>query len=103
MINISKFKGINKTLFFCIKNLYFFHYNNKQILEDLQTEAANSTSVDVNLSLGQVIRNRKQQLTARMMGNSDVKDAMLFWMDQWEEMDSGGSLDQLSVPGIHGN
>jgi hypothetical protein len=48
-----------------------------QVLEDLQTEANESLTTDVTQSLGDLVRRRTPGVKVTMLGQNELKDAML--------------------------
>ncbi|XP_025095740.1 peroxisomal N(1)-acetyl-spermine/spermidine oxidase-like [Pomacea canaliculata] len=74
-------------------------------LEDLTMEANRvydkGEANDITVSMGDYFRQHYPTLFDGIPANEDLKKSMIRWFEAWHILDSGGTVDQLSLPG-HG-
>ncbi|XP_076449085.1 spermine oxidase-like [Babylonia areolata] len=76
---------------------------NLQVLEDIQDASIEvprkESAQDVSVSVGHLYRGMYPACRHSMQGSEGLKTAMFRWLETWECQDSGGTVDQLSLPG----
>nr|KAG5695798.1 hypothetical protein BaRGS_013396 [Batillaria attramentaria] len=73
---------------------------NLRALEELNNKArSEGVASDVMVSLGDFFRDRYTDVMSTTPGEDWVKGSMLKWFESWAKMDSGGTVDEQSLPG----